>query len=267
MYDIELASTQLILARRSSVGCVRTVQRIPKEIRRNWQWANGQLSAGSVSIRRPFRPESVRNSAGIDLATSWLYLLFDLQLLKTSYVRHKTWTEILEMSSHVECRTTATPWKAVQVCTNREARVAEQLASRSLEHYLPTYRQKSRWTDRTVTLVRPLFPGYLFVRFIPANRISLLSIPGIIRLVGCEGSGLIPCEEIEKIQAALAEGYLLEPHPGIEKGTMVRIQRGIFAGAEGRVTELRHNCKVVLALSAVEHCFSVEVKLDEISVI
>lgn len=167
----------------------------------------------------------------------------------------------------MECSELVTSWNAVQVCTNHEVRVAEHLASRSLEHYLPTYRQNSRWTDRTVTLMRPLFPGYVFVRFLPASRIRLLSTPGIIRLIGNGQSGLIPCEEIEKIQAALAEGYLLEPHPRIEKGTKVRIQRGIFAGAEGRVTDLRHNCRVVLSLSGVEHGFSVEVKRDEISVI
>jgi hypothetical protein len=40
------------------------------------------------------------------------------------------------------------------------------------------------------------------------------------------------------------------------------VREGVFAGVEGVVTELRHQCRIVLTLSAVRQCFSLEVALD-----
>lgn len=69
------------------------------------------------------------------------------------------------------------PWRVLQVIANHEKKVARQLDVRSLEHYLPLYTDRSRWTDRTVTLQRPLFPGYVFVRFPLEARLTVLSTP------------------------------------------------------------------------------------------
>ena len=72
------------------------------------------------------------------------------------------------------------PWRVLHVISNHEKRVVQHLASRSLEHYLPLYALKSRWSDRTVALERPLFPGYVFTRFAPTERIGALSTPGAV---------------------------------------------------------------------------------------
>ena len=52
----------------------------------------------------------------------------------------------------------------------------------------------------------------------------------------------------------------------IAKGTSVRLKHGIFAGVEGKVTELRSHCRVVLALSGVDQCFSLTATLDELEI-
>lgn len=156
------------------------------------------------------------------------------------------------------------PWRAVQVMTNHEKRVTKQLDARSMEHYLPLYTEKSRWTDRTVKLERPLFPGYIFVRFIPDKKITVLSTPGVLRLLGKGATGMIPFAEIDRIRTALAKGYSLRPHAYIARGTSVRLKHGVFAGIEGKVTEVRGNCRVVLALSGVDQCFSLAAEIDDV---
>ncbi len=156
------------------------------------------------------------------------------------------------------------PWQAVQVMSNHEKRVTEQLAARCMEHYLPLYTEKSRWTDRTVKLERPLFPGYVFIRFVPDKKITILSTPGVLHLLGTGSTGLIPCAEIDRIRTALAEGYLLRPHAYLVRGTSVRLKHGVFAGIEGRVMEVLHNCTVVLALSGANQCFSLAAEIDDI---
>jgi transcription antitermination factor NusG len=145
--------------------------------------------------------------------------------------------------------------------------VAQHLAVRSLEHYLPLFKEKSRWTDRTVAIDRPLFPGYVFIRFAPNQRLTVVSTPGVLSVVGNGQDGNIPGDEIERIQIALTKGYQLQPHPRLSVGMRVRVMHGVFAGAEGIVSELRHNCKVVMALSSVGQCFSLEASAEEIEMV
>jgi transcription antitermination factor NusG len=159
------------------------------------------------------------------------------------------------------------PWCVLHVIANHEKRVARHLDVRSLEHYLPLYKERSRWTDRTVDLERPLFPGYVFVRFTPETRLSVISTPGVLNLLGNGIADTVDCAEIDRIHEALTRGYILRPHPHISAGTRVRVCRGIFAGMEGMVTELRRNCSVIIAVSAIEQCFSLETDLSDIEVI
>ena len=159
------------------------------------------------------------------------------------------------------------PWRALQVMTNHEKRVAQRLTARSLDFYLPLYMQMSKWTDRTVRLERPLFPGYVFIRFFPSERLSVVSTPGVLHVVGSGLGETIPVVEIEKIRSALAQGMSLRPHRNIAAGMRVRITSGIFEGATGIVTELRQQCRVVIALSGVDQCFSLDARIDEIEVI
>ncbi|MDR5727265.1 MAG: transcription termination/antitermination NusG family protein, partial [Terriglobia bacterium] len=159
------------------------------------------------------------------------------------------------------------PWGVLQVVANHEKKVARQLAVRSLEHYLPLYTERSRWTDRTVILERPLFPGYVFVRYSPGTRISVISTPGVLKLLGDSKKGMVDSAEVDRIRQALASGFVLRPHPGISVGARVRVCRGIFQGVEGAVTELRRDCDVVIALSAVQQYFSLQVDLRDIEVL
>jgi len=156
------------------------------------------------------------------------------------------------------------PWHALHVTANHERRVVQHLNSRAVEHYLPLYRERSRWTDRTVQLERPLFAGYVFIRFSPRQKLSIVSIPGVLHVLGGNGCQTVSSEEMDRIRLALAEGYPLRPHPWLAIGMHVQVCGGIFDGALGMVTEMRRECKVVIALSAVQQCFSLEIGIDQL---
>lgn len=159
------------------------------------------------------------------------------------------------------------PWQVVHVVANHEKRVAGHLGVRSVEHYLPLYAEQSRWSDRTVRVERPLFGGYVFVRFSPRARLAVVSIPGVLRILGEHGHNAVGADEIMRIREGLRSGCLLRPHPWVELGMRVRVRSGVFAGVEGIVTELRKDCRVVLALAAVRQCFSLEMNLRDLEVL
>src|SRR5258707_12109730 len=79
-------------------------------------------------------------------------------------------------------------WYALYTRANHEKRVAAELMQRSVENFLPLYSSVRRWKDRRVTLDLPLFPGYVFVRMALRDRLRVVQIPSVGRLVGFGGS-------------------------------------------------------------------------------
>jgi len=159
------------------------------------------------------------------------------------------------------------PWSVLHVISNHEKRVAKHLVVRSVEHYLPLYPERVKWTDRTVVAERPLFSGYMFVRFSTETRLPVVSTPGVLRVLGDGERDIVSSTELEKIRAGLASGLLLRPTPAVAVGTRVRVRSGIFSGTEGAVVELRHQCRVVIALAAVRQYFSLELNIDDLDVL
>jgi transcription antitermination factor NusG len=158
-------------------------------------------------------------------------------------------------------------WHVLHVLSNHEKRVAQHLLVRSIEHYLPLYSERVKWTDRTVVAERPLFSGYVFARFPSQNRVSVISTPGVLHLLGDDERNMVQDEELAKIRDGLACGIQLRPHTGITVGTRVQVREGVFAGVEGIVTELRKQCRVIITLAAVRQCFSLEMAADELLIL
>ncbi len=152
-------------------------------------------------------------------------------------------------------------WYALYTCSNREKNVANQLARRDLEHFLPTYLSMRRWTDRGVMLERPLFPGYLFVRTALLNHVQVTRIPGAVRLVGFGGTPCaLPDEQVLALQRCAELGIRTEPHSGLDfaVGRRVRILRGALRGLDGIVLKRKRSTRFVFSLQVLQRSISVE---------
>lgn len=152
-------------------------------------------------------------------------------------------------------------WYAAYTCANHEKRVAVELGAREVEHFLPLYSSVRRWKDRRVTLDLPLFPGYVFVRLALHERLRVVQIPSVVRLVGFNGMPTaLPDEEMEILRSGLSERLRAEPHPFLNVGRRVRITSGPFAGLEGILKRKKSNLRVVVSLELIQR--SVEVDVD-----
>src|ERR1035438_1730842 len=74
-------------------------------------------------------------------------------------------------------------WYAVHTRSNFEQRVAGELGRKGFESYLPAYEETHQWRDRKKQVAVPLFPGYLFVRFVDSQELRL----PVLRATGVPG--------------------------------------------------------------------------------
>jgi transcriptional antiterminator NusG len=164
---------------------------------------------------------------------------------------------------HVTAAPTAgARWYAVYTCANHEKQVAKQLANRSVEHFLPQYESVRKWKDRKVRLHLPLFPGYLFVHLAALERVSVLQVPGVVRLVGFNGSPMpLPEEDLNRVREFLGRGWRAEPHPYLQVGKRARVVHGPLAGMEGIVVQRKNRRRLVISFELIQRSMAVE--LDE----
>jgi transcription antitermination factor NusG len=158
-------------------------------------------------------------------------------------------------------------WYAAYTSANHEKRVAHELGRRSVECYLPLYGSVRRWKDRRVRLELPLFPGYVFVRMAIAERLRVLQVPGVARLVGFEGHpAAVPDEDITAIRACLAGGHALLPHRYLGRGQRVRVLSGPLAGLTGVVVRQKKQARLVLSFDLLMRSVAVELEEQELCV-
>src|SRR5271170_3923565 len=140
-------------------------------------------------------------------------------------------------------------WYAAYTSANHEKGVTQQLEQRSVECFLPVYESVRRWKDRRVRLELPLFPGYVFVRLALRDRLQVLQIPGVTRLVGFDGHpAAVPNEDIEAVRACLSGKHAIQPHRYLKHGQRVRVLRGPLAGLTGVVVRQKKGTRFVISL-------------------
>jgi len=160
-------------------------------------------------------------------------------------------------------------WFAVYTSPRHEKRVDQYLNVRQIEHYLPLYHPRRRWSDGSiVTLDLPLFPGYIFVHIGRNERVPVLDTPGIVAFVGGTGGlpAVLPEAEIEALRAGL-HLRRAEPHPLLPVGQRARIRSGALAGMEGIVVRQKSSLRVVLTVNMIMQSVAVEVDGSELEVI
>lgn len=159
-------------------------------------------------------------------------------------------------------------WYAAYTSANHEKRVASELQVRSVEYFLPLYSSVRRWSDRRVQIELPLFPGYVFVRLALRDRLRVLQIPSVVRLVGFNGRPTaLPDEEMEALRSGLCQRLRAEPLPFLTVGRRVRIRSGPLEGLEGILLRRRGKIRFVLSVELIQRSIVVDVDTADVELV
>lgn len=154
-------------------------------------------------------------------------------------------------------------WIAVQVRSGTERFVGAGLQKRGYEEFVPLYRESgSRYEQRSY---RPLFPGYVFCRFIQCWKHRIVEVAGVIRLVGTEHAPIsIPENEIEAIRLAVSSGLYSEPWKFLQGGQQVIVNRGALRGVHGIFVSASNGGRLVISVGLLGRSIAVEVNASDV---
>jgi transcription antitermination factor NusG len=109
----------------------------------------------------------------------------------------------------------------------------------------------------------PLFPGYVFSQFAVDRRLPILTIPGVLHVVGF-GKTPEPIDDVEmsSLQALVRSHAEVHPWPDQFVGHRVRLTGGSLAGVEGTLTSVKGNHRIVVTISLLQRSVAVEIPAD-----
>lgn len=159
-------------------------------------------------------------------------------------------------------------WVAVNTHAHREHIALENLARQELEAYCPMMRRRVRHARRTSDVLRPLFPGYLFVRIntdVQRWR-PILSTYGVRALVRCgDQLSFVDSGLIESLKAREVEGAIARPAEPYRPGQQVRMRGGPFDGLVATVIEMDEKDRLLVLMDLLNQSVKVKVTATEVS--
>ena len=157
-------------------------------------------------------------------------------------------------------------WYAIWTRSRHEQVVRDQLHRKRIDAFLPTITRWSRWKDRKKKVDWPLFPGYCFARFDPADALPILKCTGVVNIVSFDGKpAAIPEIELDSIRLLVDSELQYDPCPMIHEGMMVSVIHGPLKGVVGRlVRKDAPKARLVLSVDLIGQAVSVEVDASDV---
>jgi transcriptional antiterminator NusG len=151
-------------------------------------------------------------------------------------------------------------WFAIRVRSNQERTAIVHLRQRGYVEFAPSYKSERIWSDRKKQIDQFLFPGYVFCRFNPNDRLPVLTVPGVVDLVGFgRVPAPIPEDEIQRVRRMVDSGLLVTPYPFLNVGQAVLIERGPLTNLEGILVEAKGKHRLVVSINLLQRSVSAEV--------
>ncbi len=159
-------------------------------------------------------------------------------------------------------------WYAIEAKPKHEGLAQAMLERVNIETFYPRIKRKKIIRRVPRTVIKSLFPGYLFAKFNLTNQYRAVNFSqGVKRVVSFGNSpAVVDREIIDAIKAKVSqEGYIIIPKVPLGPGQVVTIQEGPLKGFEAIFEqEMSDHQRAILLLKTLSYQAKVVIPLDHI---
>ncbi len=128
-------------------------------------------------------------------------------------------------------------WYAIHTHPKQEERAESNLRAWQVETFAPRYKQRryNQYTNHPSQLIKPLFPRYIFARFVASELLHKVRYTRGVHSVVSFGQEPLPVDDelIAIIQARRSEDGFIRIGDELKAGDHVMIKAGHFKGFTG----------------------------------
>lgn len=161
---------------------------------------------------------------------------------------------------HREFPYSVSKWYVLYTAARAEKQVEQRLKKNGIEVWLPLHLAPRRWSDRIKYVEMPLFSSYVFVKTTDHVLRTLVTAPGVSRIVFYNGSpAVIKEQEITAIKSFLEQAKSRELSFAIDDDVLIAC--GPLKDISGKIKKIGKT-KILLHLEQL--ATTVSVSLDQV---
>ncbi|MBC8756889.1 UpxY family transcription antiterminator [Kordia sp. YSTF-M3] len=150
-----------------------------------------------------------------------------------------------------------TGWHVIYVKSRWENKVNNSLQEISLESFLPQVKTISQWSDRKKTILKPLFPSYVFVNINSSLEFyKALSVNGACTFIRFgKDYARVTEREINQIKLLVGDENItsIETNTLLPKvGETKRITYGLLNGLECEIIKVDNHNKIIVRIDSLK---------------
>jgi transcriptional antiterminator RfaH len=156
-------------------------------------------------------------------------------------------------------------WLVATTHTHKETLAVANLRQQGYVPYCPMIQRTRSHARRKEQVLRPLFPGYIFVGFDPdSDRWTPIQSTRGIRSVLRFGSqlGLLDGAFVQAIKSRERDGIVAMPKPSFAAGEEVRLVSGPFDGLIGKILSVNTGGRLTVLMDLLWRSVRVQVKQE-----
>ena len=138
-------------------------------------------------------------------------------------------------------------WYVLHVKPRTEKKVNEYLSLLHVFHYLPLLRKETKVQRRKVVRYLPVFPGYVFTRLFPDERIRMLGTQMLVRTIEVRDPRRM-IHQLRQVEHARKLPADIRLAASFSAGEYVKVVSGPLRGLEGQVRRIGAATSIVLTV-------------------
>ena len=154
-------------------------------------------------------------------------------------------------------------WYVAHTRPRCEKKLATYCEREGIAATLPCYENVRKYQRKTVVFLKPLFPGYLFLRLVTSRRSQIMGNQYVANLLDVPDQQEFEAQ-LQDILRALETKLEVQLAPEIQKGMRVKIKSGPLRGMEGWVDARCGMVQVLLCLDFISQAASVRVEAGDL---
>ena len=154
-------------------------------------------------------------------------------------------------------------WYVLHVKPRTEKKVNDYLSCMRVFHYLPLVRKETKAQRRRIVRHLPVFPGYVFTRLFPDERIRVLGTKNIVRTIDVADPRRM-IHQLRQVEHACRLPSDLRLVETFAAGEYVKVVSGPLRGLEGQVRRVGNAMSIVLTVDILGRALEASVSPGDI---